>query len=44
VHGSEMQQSIRLDAILIQRRTGPRQPTVPGWPPKSVIRPIRRNI
>ena len=44
VHRREMEQSIRLNSVLIQRRTSPREPAVAGGPPKCVIRPIGRNV
>ena len=44
VHRSKMEQRIRLNAVLIERRARPGQPAVARRPPQSVIRPIERYI
>lgn len=39
-----MQNGVRLHAVLVERRTRPRQPFIVAGPPQGVIRPIDRNI
>ena len=42
--GREKEQSIRLNSVLIQRPTSPREPPVAGGPPNCVIGSIGRNV
>lgn len=44
VHGREVEQRVRLDAALVERRARPREPAVARRPPQGMVRPVERYI